>query len=163
MNKVKTISQLNRIANFSKKKGKAVGLVTGVFDVLHFEHVEFLSFAKKKADVLVIGLESDENVRLFKGKGRPIFNFKQRAFVLSALECVDFVFRIPKIKGEMGSFYGRILKEINPDVLFSAVFSDNSWKEKKKKAEKAGIKLMPYDKKPKTSSSRVVSFLSKIA
>jgi cytidyltransferase-like protein len=156
MKKVKTISQLKKAF-----KNKRVGLVTGVFDVLHFEHIEFLSFAKRKSDFLAIGLESDENVRLFKGKNRPIFNFKERASVLSALECVDFIFKIPKIKGEMASFYGKILKEVNPGALFSAVFADTSWKKKKKKAEELGIKFIPYDKKPKVSSSKVVSVLLK--
>ena len=150
MDKVKTILQLKSL------KGKKVGLVTGVFDILHFEHVQFLEFAKKKADILIVGLESDENVRIFKGKGRPIFKFKERASVLSALECVDFVFEVPKIKGSMDSFYGTIIEQIGPDVLFSAIKADSSWKQKKNKAEELGIKLIAYGKKPKISSSAIL-------
>jgi len=158
MGKIKTILELSKI----KKNGKSIGLITGVFDILHFEHVEFLEFAKKKVDILVVGLESDENVKMFKGRRRPIFGFKERASVLSALECVDFIFKISKIKGEMDVFYGSILEEVAPDILFSAVRADSSWKAKKKKAEELGIKFTTFGKKPKTSSSKIVSVLIKI-
>lgn len=155
MDKVKDISQLKKL------KGKRVGLVTGVFDILHFEHVRFLEFAKKKADILIVGLESDENVKLFKGKGRPIFKFKERASVLSALECVDSIFKIEKIRGSMDSFYGTIIEEVGPDILFSAVRADSSWRQKKKKAEELGIRFVSYDKNPGISSSDIISALTK--
>ena len=109
MKKIKTISELGKI----KKNGKSIGLITGVFDILHYEHVQFLCFAKKKVDVLIVGIECDNNVKLFKGNKRPIFNFKQRALVVSSLECVDFVFKIPEIKKGKTScseFYKNIIK-----------------------------------------------------
>lgn len=168
MNKIKTIFQLNKIVNSLKKKRKTVGLITGVFDVLHFEHVEFLSFAKKRADFLIIGIESDENVKLFKGKGRPLFDFKKRVSVLSAMECVDFIFRVPKIKKDIlthpyyPEFYKKIVENVGPDFLISNISSDRFWKEKKQRAKKLNIKFIVYDKKPTISSSQIVSTLLKL-
>jgi len=156
MKKIKTISELGKI----KKKGKSIGLITGVFDILHYEHVEFLCFAKKKVDVLIVGIECDSNVKLFKGKKRPIFNFNQRAFIISSLECVDFVFKIPEIKKgktNCSEFYKNIIEDINIDVLFASSVKDGSYKQKKKSAEELKIKFIGYNKKSKFSSSEVIS------
>ncbi|MDD4531313.1 MAG: adenylyltransferase/cytidyltransferase family protein, partial [Candidatus Pacebacteria bacterium] len=156
MDKIKNISQL-------KFRNKRVGLVTGVFDILHFEHVDFLEFAKKKADVLIVGLESDENVRILKGKNRPIFDFKERASVLSSFECVDFIFKIPSRKKakSIPDFYKGIVKEISPDIFFSAIKADGSWKQKKEKMGELGVEFVPYSKKPTVSSSKIISLLLK--
>ncbi|MFA5169201.1 MAG: adenylyltransferase/cytidyltransferase family protein [Candidatus Paceibacterota bacterium] len=155
MKKIKTISELGRI----KKNGKSIGLITGVFDILHYEHVEFLCFAKKKVDVLIVGIECDSNVKLFKGNKRPIFNFNQRALVVSSLKCVDFVFKIPEIKKgktTCSEFYKNIIKNISIDVLFASSVKDGSYKQKKKSAKELKIKFIGYNKKSKVSSSEVV-------
>jgi D-beta-D-heptose 7-phosphate kinase/D-beta-D-heptose 1-phosphate adenosyltransferase len=156
MKKIKTIYELGRI----KKNGKSIGLITGVFDILHYEHVQFLCFAKKKVDILIVGIECDSNVKLFKGSKRPIFNFNQRALVVSSLECVDFVFNIPEIKNSKANcseFYKNIIKKINIDVLFASFVKDGSYKQKKKSAKELKIKFIGYNKKSKVSSSGIVS------
>jgi D-beta-D-heptose 7-phosphate kinase/D-beta-D-heptose 1-phosphate adenosyltransferase len=156
MKKIKTISELGK----TKKKVKSIGLITGVFDILHYEHVEFICFAKKKVDILIIGIECDSNVKLFKGKDRPIFNFNQRVFVVSSLECVDFVFKIPEIKKSKTScseFYKNIIEDINIDVLFASSVKDGSYKQKKKSAKELKIKFIGYNKKSKVSSSGIAS------
>jgi cytidyltransferase-like protein len=156
MKKIKTISELSKL----KKKGKTVGLITGVFDILHYEHVQFLCFAKKKVDVLIVGIECDNNVKLFKGSKRPIFNFNQRALVMSSLECVDFVFKIPEIKNNKtncSEFYKNIIKSINIDVLFASTAKDGSWEQKKKSSKELKIKFIGYNKKSKVSSSEIIS------
>ena len=156
MEKIKTISDLSKI----KKKGKTVGLITGVFDILHYEHVQFLSFAKKKVDILIVGIESDSNVKLFKGSNRPIFNFNQRASVLSSLEYVDFVFKIPAIKKKQSNyseFYKNIIKRIGSNVLILSVANDGFFEEKKRIAEELKMKIISYSKKGKISSSKILS------
>lgn len=161
MKKIKTISQLGEI----KKNGKGIGLITGVFDILHYEHVQFLCFAKKKVDILIIGIECDNNVKLFKGSKRPIFNFNQRASVVSSLECVDFVFKIPEIKKgktNCSEFYKNIIKKINIDVLFASSIKDGSYKQKKKSAQELKIKFIGYNNKSKVSSSEVISRIMEI-
>ncbi|MDD5569460.1 MAG: adenylyltransferase/cytidyltransferase family protein [Candidatus Pacebacteria bacterium] len=162
MKKIKTITQLHKICNDFRKKGKNTVLVTGVFDVLHYEHIGLLCFARKKADALIVGVECDENVRLFKGKKRPIFDFKQRSSVLEAMEPVDFIFKVPKIKKDNSNhpfypeFYKKVTEQIGPDILATNIAQDSFWEEKKQRAKKLDIKFAAYRKKPKTSSSEAI-------
>ena len=83
----------------------------GCFDVLHFGHVHYLLEAKKLGDLLVIGLNSDDSVRRLKGPSRPINSEKERAFVLAALACVDYVTLFEEDTPE------ELIKVVKPDVL----------------------------------------------
>ena len=75
----------------SRKVGKRIVLANGCFDVLHVGHVRYLQGARALGDLLVVGINSDRQVRLLKGKGRPIMDERQRAEIIAALEAVDFV------------------------------------------------------------------------
>ena len=70
---------------------KTIVFTNGCFDILHVGHVTYLEAAKNLGDALVVGVNSDASVRRLKGKSRPINPEKDRAAVLSALRCVDFV------------------------------------------------------------------------
>ena len=63
----------------------------GCFDVLHYGHVHYLAQARQLGDLLVVGLNSDASVRRLKGESRPVNPEQARAFVLAALEMVDYV------------------------------------------------------------------------
>ncbi len=89
--KVKTAVQLAPILDELRRKGKRIVWTNGCFDLLHVGHITYLMHAKQKGDVLVVGLNSDASVRENKGPSRPVINEQDRALVLSALECVDFV------------------------------------------------------------------------
>ncbi|MEY9210787.1 adenylyltransferase/cytidyltransferase family protein [Thermobifida halotolerans] len=67
-------------------------VVTGAFDILHVGHVRYLKSVRARGFPLVVGVESDERVRAWKGPGRPVNPAEERAEVLSALACVDGVF-----------------------------------------------------------------------
>lgn len=68
------------------------GLTNGCFDILHHGHVEFLEQAKHHSfEQLAVAINDDESVRKLKGPTRPINNAKDRARVIAALECVDWV------------------------------------------------------------------------
>ena len=155
--KIKTIPDFRKMKSSFKRGRKTVGMVTGCFDILHYEHVDFLAFAKRHADVLIVGLESDRNVRLFKGTERPVFSFKERAFILSSLEFVDFIFKVPDLKKRepRDSFYESLMKKVNPDILITNIFQDHFWEKKKKITDKLGIKIVKHNKKPKISSSKI--------
>jgi len=73
------------------RKGKKVVTVNGCFDLLHAAHVRLLKKAKSEGDYLVVLLNSDSSVRKYKGEKRPIVPQNERAELLSALSCVDFV------------------------------------------------------------------------
>ena len=72
-------------------KGKKIVTCNGSFDVFHYGHLYFLQQAKKQGDVLVVLLNSDASIKKYKSEDRPINNQDDRAKVLAALECVDYV------------------------------------------------------------------------
>ena len=89
--KVKTVDQLKRIVKRLQDDGKRVVWTNGCFDLLHVGHIAYLQKAAQQGDVLVVGLNSDRSVRELKGANRPIIGERERALVLSALECVSYV------------------------------------------------------------------------
>jgi rfaE bifunctional protein nucleotidyltransferase chain/domain len=66
-------------------------LTNGIFDLLHSGHVRYLEEAGATGDVLVVGLNSDSSTRTLKGPQRPIIPQEERAYLLAALRCVDYV------------------------------------------------------------------------
>ena len=72
-------------------QGKTVVFTNGCFDLLHIGHVRYLQVARKRGDCLVVGVNSDRSVQQIKEAGRPIVPQDQRAEVLAALGCVDWV------------------------------------------------------------------------
>ena len=73
------------------ESGKKVVFTNGCFDILHAGHVRYLTAARSKGDVLVVGLNSDFSVKHIKDAGRPFISQAQRAEVLSGLTCVDLI------------------------------------------------------------------------
>ena len=74
-----------------RAQGKKIAFTNGCFDILHVGHVRYLNQARKTADVLVLALNTDASVRAIKGDKRPLVNEMERAEVLAALECVDYL------------------------------------------------------------------------
>ncbi|MEZ5102045.1 MAG: D-glycero-beta-D-manno-heptose 1-phosphate adenylyltransferase [Thermoleophilia bacterium] len=74
-----------------RARGERVVFTNGCFDLLHRGHVSYLASAKALGDVLVVGLNDDESVRRLKGPARPLNPLDDRAEVLAALSCVDYV------------------------------------------------------------------------
>ena len=91
-------------------QGKTVVTTNGCFDILHVGHVRYLQKTKSFADVLVVLLNSDKSVRNIKGEGRPINNESDRAEILCALSCVDYVVLFDEDSQR------NLLDEIKPDV-----------------------------------------------
>lgn len=77
--------------NAERKIGSRVVLANGCFDVLHVGHVRYLAGARELGDVLVVGVNSDEQVARLKGPGRPILPASERAELVAALESVTYV------------------------------------------------------------------------
>ena len=74
-----------------RRQGQRIAFTNGCFDLLHAGHVQYLHEARAQADVLVVGLNSDESIRNLKGPGRPLQPVEARAFVLAGLQAVDYV------------------------------------------------------------------------
>ena len=111
MGKLLTNSEIAGEASRLKKAGKRIVFTNGCFDILHAGHVRYLSAARAEGDILVVGLNSDESVRLIKGEKRPVVSQMQRAEVLSGLSCVDYVvfFDEPDPLN--------LIKNVRPDIL----------------------------------------------
>jgi len=75
----------------ARTKGQRIVLANGCFDVLHVGHVRYLKAAKALGDLLIVGINSDEQARRLKGEGRPILSQDQRAEIISSIEAVDLV------------------------------------------------------------------------
>ncbi len=74
-----------------RRNGKTVVSTNGSFDLLHAGHVAMLEEAKSLGDVLIVGMNSDLSVTRYKGRTRPICRQDQRATMLAALTCTDYV------------------------------------------------------------------------
>jgi D-beta-D-heptose 7-phosphate kinase/D-beta-D-heptose 1-phosphate adenosyltransferase len=160
MNKIKELPELVERCCSLRKRGKKIGLITGCFDTLHIGHIRLFKFAKKKVDYLIVGLDSDESIRVNKGEGRPVFGYHQRAEVLAAMQDVDFVFEINN-HAEFDfvnppAVYRSIISQLKPHFLITNAETDKYWQNKKRDAEEAGAKLILFRYKTPTSSSTVI-------
>jgi len=88
---IKTLNEIIALCTELKAREKRVVFTNGCFDLLHAGHVKYLETAKSFGDVLIIGLNSDRSVTALKGEGRPINAQMDRAYILAALEVVDYV------------------------------------------------------------------------
>jgi D-beta-D-heptose 7-phosphate kinase/D-beta-D-heptose 1-phosphate adenosyltransferase len=88
---IKTLSEITTLSEELKARGKKIIFTNGCFDILHAGHVRYLETAKSYGDVLILGLNSDRSVTSLKGEGRPINIQMDRAYILAALEAVDYV------------------------------------------------------------------------
>jgi len=109
-NKIKTEKELKEIISAFKQHKITTVFTNGCFDILHVGHIRYLQEAKTLGDVLIVAVNTDSSVKQFKGDKRPIVPEKERAEMVAALACVDFVVlfsdRLPS----------RILSELKPDI-----------------------------------------------
>lgn len=77
--------------NAARRNGARVVLANGCFDILHVGHVRYLEAAKELGDLLIVGINSDEQTSRLKGLGRPVMSQDQRAEIVAALDAVDLV------------------------------------------------------------------------
>ncbi len=108
--KLKTLAELREIATEAREAGRTVVFGNGCFDLLHVGHIRYLQGARELGDILILGLNGDRSVRKLKGSDRPLMPELERAEILAALECVDYivVFDDPTVDG--------LLDQIRPDV-----------------------------------------------
>lgn len=88
---ITTIQELQTLRETWREEGLQVVLTNGVFDVLHIGHVSCLEQAGALGDVLVVGVNSDASTQAIKGSSRPLIPEYERACVLAALRCVNYV------------------------------------------------------------------------
>ncbi len=109
--KILRFTETSAWCNNLREENHRLVFTNGCFDILHSGHVRYLQRARAMGNALMVGLNSDSSVRRLKGKGRPIIQEYDRAWVLSALEAVDAVV----IFGE--DTPARLIEHVLPDVL----------------------------------------------
>lgn len=109
--RIKSREDLVKRVKELKRDGKKIVFTNGCFDILHLGHVKYLEKASSFGDILIVGVNSDESVKRLKGKERPVNPQYDRAYLLSALDAVDYV----TIFDEDTPY--ELIKLIEPDVL----------------------------------------------
>ena len=138
LNKLIDINDIEK--KFEKLKNLIIVQCHGVFDILHYGHINYLIFSKKKGDILIVTITSDKFVN--KGYKRPYFNQLVRAKSLAALECVDYVCINNSPTSE------DIIKQIKPNFYVkgsdykSLLSTDKNLQLEKKSVEAVGGKLI---------------------
>lgn len=111
--KILTLERARARALKFKKEGKRVVSLNGSFDILHGGHLDILEEARQQGDVLFVGINSDEAIRSKKGKERPFIQEKERAALLAALTCVDYVVIVDAPYNRMAQVF---IAALAPDV-----------------------------------------------
>jgi len=133
----------SKIVNVNQLMPKLRGTVVftnGCFDILHKGHVSYLARARDLGDMLVLGLNSDSSVQSLKGPGRPVHSEMDRAFVLGALACIDYIVIFSESTPE------RLLSEIKPHIhVKGGDYTPENLPEKKVINSYGGtIKILPF-------------------
>lgn len=102
--------EIINIVRNGQQEGKTYVVTNGCFDILHVGHVRYLQKTKAFADYLIVMLNSDKSVKSIKGDDRPINCEEDRAEILSALSCVDYVVLFDEKSP------AKLLEDIKPDV-----------------------------------------------
>jgi rfaE bifunctional protein nucleotidyltransferase chain/domain len=111
MTNIKQLEELKIIRQQLKAEGKIVVFTNGVFDLIHAGHIDYLKKAKSLGDVLMLGLNSDESVKLIKGDKRPILKELERAFIVANIKPVDYVVIFDE------DTPARVIERLIPDLL----------------------------------------------
>ena len=155
-NKILDIDEAKRKISEIKSKNKTVGLCHGGFDLLHAGHIKHFESAKKRCDYLFVSVTSDRFVSLLKGKARPIFPDKLRAYSIASIQFVnyvliaDFKLGVEVINILKPSYYIKgpdYMNKHDPDI----------------NAERAAIRSVGrkivYTTEPKLSTSEIIKYI----
>jgi D-beta-D-heptose 7-phosphate kinase / D-beta-D-heptose 1-phosphate adenosyltransferase len=101
------------IVAVARSRGERVGLTSGCFDLIHFQHVNFFIRCRRFCDHLIVGVDADEVVRVDKGPSRPMIPDFQRVLMVDALRSVSFAFVMNGLND-----FGRAARLFTPDAIF---------------------------------------------
>ena len=109
--KIISLEEIGSRVRFWRKESRKLVFTNGCFDILHSGHVRYLQTAASFGYILLLGLNSDSSVRNLKGPRRPILTQDDRAYLLSAIEAIDFIVIFDE------ETPARLIQSVNPDVL----------------------------------------------
>ncbi|HDH31554.1 MAG TPA: hypothetical protein ENH26_02140 [Candidatus Wolfebacteria bacterium] len=148
------IEKLTKVTNVMRELGYRIIVTIGSWDLLHIGHVRYLRKAKTHGDILVVGVDSDRAVKIYKGELRPIIPENERVEMLSYQGCVDFVTLIDDVDNNKKWLY-ELIKKIKPDVFIAV--KDSYPKEQKEEIKQFCKKLVVLPRQAEeTSTSRTI-------
>ena len=133
-----------------KRNGKSVVFTNGCFDLLHPGHIHSLEAARKLGDVLIVGINSDESVRVLKGENRPLIPEQERAEILANLECVDGVLVFEELTPQ------KVIAALLPDILVKGSDWPGNQIVGREEVEAAGGKVVLIDNMPGYSTTEIL-------
>lgn len=133
-----------------KRNGKRVVFTNGCFDLLHPGHIHSLEAARGLGDCLIVGINSDDSVRVLKGEGRPLIPAEERAEILASLECVDGVVIFDELTPQ------KVIAALVPDVLVKGSDWPGNQIVGREEVEAAGGKVVLIDNVPGYSTTEIL-------
>ncbi len=109
-------AELKNIVDAHRTLGHRIVCTVGSWDMLHIGHLRYLIKAKEQGDVLVVGVDSDRGIKLYKNPLRPVIPQEERMEMLKYQDCVDYVTLVDDID-DAGKWQYELAKVINPDVF----------------------------------------------
>lgn len=155
MGQIATQEEIINIVRTGQKEGKTFVATNGCFDILHVGHVRYLQKTKSLADFSVVMLNSDKSVKLIKGDSRPINNESDRAEILTALNCVDYVVLFEE-KSPAG-----LLEKIKPDIYTKGADYTLETLPEREIVERNGIKVEFIEFVQGKSTTNIINKINK--
>lgn len=154
-----TIKTIARVCQNIHNANQKIVLVTGFFDLLHEEHINFLTKAKETGDFLIVGVESDERAYAIKGEGRPVETQATRLSAIAPYSNYQIALD-PNFDNPLA--FETLISAVSPDIL--AVSSHTQHQDKKRVlVEKYGGKLVVvHDWNPSISTTEIIKSQNKL-
>ncbi len=115
-------TELKKIVNAHKTLGHKIICTIGSWDMLHIGHLRYLIKAKEQGDVLIVGVDSDRGIKIYKNELRPVIPQEERMEMLKYQDCVDYITLIDDID-DSGKWQYELIKVINPDLFVTTADS----------------------------------------
>ncbi len=153
---IKDRKELVKIINSLRSLGHRIVLTMGVFDLLHIGHCRYLREARRKGDVLVVGVDSDELTRKTKGPNRPTVPEQERLEMLANVRAVDIlVLRNAKEDPDL------LVEQVKPDVWITSSTTKMFTPNVRKRLEKCCGKIMTLEAQAAISTTRRIGELER--
>ncbi len=153
LGKIRSAEEVSIEISAVKELGQRVVLTNGCFDVIHAGHVSYLREAAKLGDVLVVGVNCDEQVKLQKGEGRPVYSLEERMEILAELQCVSFVVPFEEPTA------GELIRRIRPNLYVKGGDYEPSDINEYALLSELDIELQVLSHRPGRSSTEIVARL----
>ncbi len=157
---VQDYEELKKISEAHKALGHKVVCTVGSWDMLHIGHLRYLIKAKEHGDVLIVGVDSDRGVKLYKkNELRPVIPQEERMEMLKYQECVDYITLVDDIDDD-GKWQYKLIEIIKPDVFVTTVDSYPDEQIKQIKLHSNDVLVFPRQAE-KTSTTDIIERMIK--